>query len=201
MPRNTDILKLKMMEPPAKKAKVTENRSFLPKWKRDFSWLLYDEKVNKMTCAICSKNPALAGKTAFVTGTDHFKKETLQYHARSKNHIAARDAQLCKQGKVAGQASIQTAFQQQRQEQSSKDNVDLKCKINTAYVLAKEELPFTKFRPLLDLQKKNGLAVSSTYANHVKAAELVHTIAETLKDEVSYLPYVFMPIFVWTYPD
>lgn len=162
-------------------------RSFLPKWKHEFSWLIFDETSKKMTCAICKKYPALVGKCDFITGTDNFKKETLQCHSISKKHIAARDADLSRQGSiVAGQSTIHAAFVQQRTKQTEKDNVDLKCKLNTAYVLAKEELPFTKFKPLLDLQKKNGLDISSTYANHVMAAELVHTISETFKDEVTF---------------
>ena len=41
---------------------------------------------------------------------------------------------------------------------------DLKIKFNTAYCIGKEELSFTKLRPLLVLQKKNGLQI--TPASH-----------------------------------
>lgn len=40
--------------------------------------------------------------------------------------------------------------------------------MNTAYFNAKEELRFTKFPGLLQLQQKNGVKVSNTYANDTK---------------------------------
>ena len=46
-------------------------------------------------------------------------------------------------------------------------------KMTTAYFIAKEELPFSKFQSLIDLQKKNGLERSSTYANDKSCAEMV----------------------------
>lgn len=38
-------------------------------------------------------------------------------------------------------------------------------KMNTAYFIAKEELPFGKYEGLLSLQKKNSLKINMTYAN------------------------------------
>ena len=58
-------------------------------------------------------------------------------------------------------------------------------KINTAYFVAKEELPFTKYKGLVQLQKKNGLEVGVTYANDTKCAEMTGVIGKLLADDVS----------------
>ena len=49
-------------------------------------------------------------------------------------------------------------------------------KMTTAYFIAKEELPFSKFPGLINLQKKNGLQISSTYANDKSCAETVSVL-------------------------
>ena len=58
---------------------------------------------------------------------------------------------------------------------------DLKIKFNTAYCIGKEELSFTKFRPLLVLQKKNGLQITPAYANDTRCTEMVSTVASTIR--------------------
>lgn len=47
---------------------------------------------------------------------------------------------------------------------------EVSVKMNTAYFNAKKELRFTKFPGLLQLQQKNGVKVSNTYANDTKCA-------------------------------
>ena len=52
-------------------------------------------------------------------------------------------------------------------------------RFNTASFVAKEELPFTKFKSHLDLQRKNGLKCNDTY--DTACAQFVGVIADTLK--------------------
>lgn len=59
-------------------------------------------------------------------------------------------------------------------------------KINTAYFIAKEELPFTNFLGLLQLQQNNGVKTSNTYANDTKCAEMVSTVATVIKKENAF---------------
>lgn len=58
-------------------------------------------------------------------------------------------------------------------------------KMNTAYFIAKEGVPFTKYAGLLQLQKKNGLDVGLTYANDMKCAEMTEIIGKHLADDLS----------------
>ena len=63
-------------------------------------------------------------------------------------------------------------------------------KFNTAYNIAKEELPFTKFKSQIILMKKNGLNVNPTYSNDTACAQFVGVIADTLADKVAHAPYL-----------
>lgn len=56
-------------------------------------------------------------------------------------------------------------------------------KMTTAYFIAKEELPFSKFPGLINLQKKNGLQISSTYANDKSCAEMVSVLGKVFKEQ------------------
>jgi len=72
---------------------------------------------------------------------------------------------------------------------------DVAKKINTAYFIAKEELPFTKFPKLLNLQRKNGLQILETYSTDKKCTEMVSTIrkvyqnklAKTVNENIKYM--------------
>lgn len=58
-------------------------------------------------------------------------------------------------------------------------------KVNTAYFIAKEELPFSKFRPLLSLQKKNGLHINLTYANDNSCGTLNSLVSSVITEELA----------------
>ena len=58
-------------------------------------------------------------------------------------------------------------------------------KTTTAYFIAKEELPFSKFQGLINLQKKNGLEISSTYANDKSCAEMVSVLGKVFKERTT----------------
>ena len=58
-------------------------------------------------------------------------------------------------------------------------------KLNTAYFVAKEELPFSKFEGLLSLQRKNGVSINLTYANEKSCAKFVSFCLHALKKILS----------------
>ena len=51
---------------------------------------------------------------------------------------------------------------------------------NVAYNIAKEELPFTKFKSDIILMKKNGLNVNPTYSNEMACAQFIAVIGDNL---------------------
>lgn len=57
------------------------------------------------------------------------------------------------------------------------DNVNgMAFKMTTAYTIAKEELPFTKFKPLIEMQRRNGVIM-----NDVKCEEMISCINDSFK--------------------
>uniref|UniRef100_A0A8C6SCA7 HAT C-terminal dimerisation domain-containing protein n=1 Tax=Neogobius melanostomus TaxID=47308 RepID=A0A8C6SCA7_9GOBI len=163
--------------PPAKKAVFYR---FHKEWLKEFEWLRYED--GGMYCAHCRAcGPEMAGHTAFAQKTTHFKRESMTKHALSAKHKLCRDK--CVTPKNAGK--IVDAFKRQHLAIQSNEFEELKIKFNTAYTIAKEEMPFTKFRPLLSLMKKNGLNLNMTYANDKSCANIIGVISETFREDVA----------------
>lgn len=57
--------------------------------------------------------------------------------------------------------------------------------MTTAYFVAKEELPFSKFEGLISLQKKNGVEFNSTYANDKSCAQMVSVLGKVFKERLT----------------
>ena len=72
-----------------------------------------------------------------------------------------------------------------RKDQEEKDRREVAVKMTTAYFLAKEELPFSKFQGLINLQKKNGLEITTTYANDKTCAEMVSVLGKIFKERTA----------------
>lgn len=166
-------------------APTQKSRKFLPKWKEEFPWLVYSEQDNSMTCCICLEAPAgVAGKSQFISGCNSFKKETIQIHGTSNGHLRALTAVQTK-CESASQSSIAKSFWKGTKDKEERDRREMAVKLNTAYFVAKEELPFSKFEGLLALQKKNGVEINSTYSNDKSCSEMVSVIGKVCKDQLT----------------
>ena len=164
--------------------KPSTNRKFLRQWQEQFNWVVYNEDENKMTCKTCCAFPHLAGKTEFLVGCRTFKKESLQKHNVGGGHLRARDAFLAKQQPVQN-SPIAQGLQKGGKAVEEKSRKDMEAKFNTAYLVAKEELPFTKYQAILSLQKKNGLDISTTYANDKSCNNFVAVISEAMTEQLA----------------
>lgn len=116
----------------------------------------------------------MAGNTAFVTGANTYRVETLKKHNESRRHITCRDK--C----TAKESPLPSAFQRQAEANRSSEEAEMIIKFNIAYNFAKEEVPFTKFKSEIILHKKN-----PTYSNDVACAQFIGVIADTLKKKTS----------------
>ena len=65
---------------------------------------------------------------------------------------------------MAETSAVAKGFQKQSKQSEEREAHELAVKINIAYFIVKEELSFTKMKPSMRLQKKNGLDVTPTYA-------------------------------------
>ena len=161
---------------------------FQQQWLSQFPWLRYENKT--MVCVYCSScGPSVAGRTQFVNGSTQFKIQSVKLHHDSKKHKTCRDRCINRSSQP-----LPSSFSRIEEASRSAENEEMIIKFNTAYNLAKEELPFTKFKTQIVLMKKNGLNVNPTYANDTACAQFVGVIADTLKgqtaDKVASAPYI-----------
>ena len=56
---------------------------------------------------------------------------------------------------------------------------------NTAYFVAKEEMPFSSFKGLCGLQIKNDVELGKTYFNDHACKNFIESSAEILEDDLS----------------
>ena len=138
----------------------------------------YCMETKSMNCECCSRYPRNAGNTKFAdtAGSSMFKHNTLVKHNLSLKHRVCRDMLINEKA-----TPLPVAFRRQEAVNHSADEAEMILKFNTAYFVAKEELPFTKFKSHLDLQRKNGLKCNDTYNNDTACAQFVGVIADILK--------------------
>lgn len=102
-----------------------------------------------MFCNFCQKAGAkVAGKTDFVSDSKTFKKEVLKKIGESQSHLRARDFVINKQCPTA-QGPLFKGLKKAAEKVEEQAFQEVSVKMNTAYFIAKEELPFTKFTGLL----------------------------------------------------
>ncbi|XP_069897030.1 zinc finger protein 862-like [Dipodomys merriami] len=67
------------------------NTQFLKIWLKKYPWLVYDEFLNLMFCALCRKHGVKSGGSqgSFFHGTDNFRTEFLNAHHLSEAHAKA----------------------------------------------------------------------------------------------------------------
>ena len=134
------------------KYKKKKTYAFRKEWLGLFAWLRYDKDNKSMHCIYCrecSKSMPGSGSSDFAVSSTTFRIETLKKQNKSRKHILCRDR--CVAGKAA---PLPAAFQRQAVANQTSENSELMIKFNTAYNIAKEELPFTKFKSLITLMKK-----------------------------------------------
>ena len=85
------------------------------------------------------------------------------------------------------EAPLKQALVTQAAKTDEKTHADMQIQFNCAMFIAKEELPFTKYRPLLELHMKNGMDISATYASgELETWKIGHTKRIQAKVERMY---------------
>ena len=78
-------------------AKIERRLSQASMWKREFSWLCYDEEAGVMNCYVCSEIYGKGGdryKHMFVIGCSNFRKSSVKDHDSSSAHRKAQAAYM-----------------------------------------------------------------------------------------------------------
>ena len=157
----------------------------IPSGKRNSrGWCFFFEKKKCIICSICLLVPWVAGKSQFLSGSNSFKKETIELDGSSKWPLRAVTTPRAKQNPVA-HSSIARHFFKRYKDQEERDREEMAIKMNIAYIVVKEELPFSKCEGLVSPQKKNGLEINMTYANDQSRAKMVSVVVNMYKDQLT----------------
>ena len=155
-------------------------RNFQPSWKKEHTWLEYDE--GEMKCSICLQFPQIAEPTnPFVLGCTTLRKNTVDSHSRNRRHMRCMEAY--RNAKKPGQAPMEkllTTMPPLVQEKMTK-------LFRTAYYVAQQGRPFTDFGNLVKLQNLNGAALGETYANDHRCKDFVGYFNEAYSDRLKNL--------------
>ena len=82
-------------------------------------------------------------------------------------------------------STIAQSFQKGEKASEEKNWKDIAAKIYMAYLIAKEELPLSKFEPILALQRKNGLEISPTYGNDKGCNNFVSLVSSVITEQLA----------------
>ena len=189
-------------EPGAKKRRV-EYSTFL-KWKRDLdreyqtmSWLDSDSEtdsgkkvVSKLKCKVCKEfEERISSRKNFsskwIVGADSVRVSNVRDHAQNDQHTHAmcllkKQHAICAGLGPSTYACIAQAFVKPSDDEREK----LRVKFDIAYFLAKENLPFTKYPCICELEARHGVSVGTSYRNENAGKEFIHYIAETKREEL-----------------
>ena len=204
-PKEPSSKKKKPAPPPAKPRTVTIDtiekswyNNVLAKYDGK-DWLRYEKEgaqaVN-LKCVVCSKYKddlsLLKGfKDEWIKGSTNYRSSNALNHAESEQHKTAMNRHLKAKGtsftdinekrKVEGQQNIVDGLANMSKAEQDMIN----HRIEVAYFVAKEELPFAKYERLLALEEKQGLKEGNAYRNRAACSEMIDVIGETMAKDIA----------------
>jgi len=166
------------------------------KWIQDYdrdlntvTWLQYDEGIDrfhasKLRCRVCKRfadkiSSSRDFNLAFIEGSANLRTSSFRDHAGSDMHKRAMMLLRREQsfGSTREYSPLARMFSRIEEDTARR----LKMQFETAYMIAKEGLAFTKMKPLCYLQEKYGVDLGITYRNDQACASFVGYIAQDLK--------------------
>ena len=159
-------------------------------------WLKFEsaagdrEHVAKLICSVCQQfrqklESSRNYRPAFIKGTANVKLCTVKEHAATAMHERAM-LLLKKQSSAppTSYAPIAKALAQSVMDKATTEQ--LKRKFDIAYLIAKENLAFTKFPALCNLEKRHGVDLGSNnyYVNDHACATFIEFIAREQQEKL-----------------
>jgi len=150
-------------------------------------WLGYEtasgdrEHVSMLKCNVCSKyKDKLCSmrnyRPAFVEGTTNVRASTFKDHAATDMHRRAMALEAKESARsVMEYAPIARAMAQANLSEVAK--LRIKKKFDIAYMIAKENLAFTKMGSICELEERHGTNLGSGYKNDHSCAMFIEFIA------------------------
>jgi hypothetical protein len=149
--------------------------------------------VTSVRCKLCAKHEKKLTSLqnfnyCWCRGTTNVKRDAVKTHMNGEPHklslkLEEEEMFRAKPGPLPAYAAtpLGKAFFKLNENEKAR----VKKLIEIAYVVVKEEMPFTKFVPIAKIEKRHSVELGQTYLNDHSCAELVDTIAEVYEDELS----------------
>ena len=149
---------------------------FFQSWKDEFTWLRYSDCEDLIFCHFCKQESrCINPNSGYIVGTKATRSNSLEKHSLSNPHIKAESA--VKAAENPDKTPMSLALRKLKGETLEK----MRYLFHTAYFVAYEDLAFTKFDKLCNLQSPNGVKIETLYTNDTRAREFVGFIAEALR--------------------
>ena len=155
-------------------------------------WLRYEETsgfVTRVYCELCRKHAdrlkSLRNYSAsFVHGVmgSSLKKDNVGKHSRSDMHKKAVD--IYKRPKTMEDLYRSTPIGRALAGASAEEMQRVSKLFDIAYMLAKEELPFSKYPSIIEVEKHHGVDIGNTYNTEHKCKEFTCLIGEIMRSQI-----------------
>ena len=157
-------------------------------------WLRYnvDMKTDRVTtvyCQVCreqkEKLKALRNfNLAFITGISGsaLKKDNVVKHSKSDMHCKAIN--IWKKPQSVEDIYKSTPIGRAMSSASNEEKTRVSKLVDLVYVVANQEMPFSKYPALIELEKRHGVQLGDTYTTEHKCSELTCLIGLTMRDSV-----------------
>ena len=188
-----------------KQAKRQVSKETFNKWQRTYekehqsmAWLRCDIDAHQKTlvstlwCVVCRKYELkISGhknfSKAWIGGSTNHKTSNITDHATSDQHKSAmmhfrKDQAKSRNEPITSYSPIARVLLSSSMDSAVRERV--KKKFEISFVLAKEDLPFTKYPAIHALEEKHGVDLGQTYKNRDSARNFVHYIAEGQRREL-----------------
>lgn len=156
-------------------------------------WLDFEidgkNNVISIRCILCSKfadklkmkrnfNPGFING---ITGNS-LKKDNIIKHSKSDMHVTAVNLEHKPDSvkKIMDTPIGKAMFQASNEEENKVGKL-----IDISYLIAKQELPFSLFPEIAQLEKRHGVQLGETYLNDKKCQEFCQCIADTFKEDLN----------------
>ena len=140
--------------------------------------------MTSLKCRMCSKyKDNIMGRKNFNekwnTGADLVRTTNLRDHAKSDQHghamtLHRRDLARAKGLGATAYDSIAQAVCTLSEDEQSK----LRLKLDIAFFIASEQLPFTKYPQICELEQWHGIDLGAAYLNNKSCKEFTYYIVE-----------------------
>ena len=146
--------------------------------------------VEKLKCKVCTEFvDKIRGRKHFsnkwICGADSVSTSNVRDHSHNDQHSHAMSLLKKQRAEASGlslasYAPIAKAFNTLSEDERER----LKVKFDIAYFIATENIAFTKYPKICDLEARHGVRLGSTYRNDIAGKDFVHYIAEAKRNDL-----------------